>query len=135
MGDLDTALEQWFGFEHFRPGQEEAVKAALAGRDVLVVMPTGAGKSLCYQLPALVRDDLTLVVSPLVSLMQDQVEALAAVAPGRVAMINAQRDSATNAATLRAATDGELRLLYVAPERFGSPGFLDAVRGRVGLFV
>src|SRR3954463_3978308 len=135
--DPRTALQQHFGFAAFRPGQEEAVRAALSEppRDVLVVMPTGAGKSLCYQLPGLVRDDLTLVVSPLVSLMQDQVEALAAVAPGRVALVNAQRDGATNAATLPAAAAGELRLLYVAPERFGSPGFLDAVRGRVGLFV
>src|SRR3954465_9824398 len=135
--DPSSALHQHFGFTSFRPGQEEAVRAALAAppRDVLVVMPTDAGKSLCYQLPALVRDDLTLVVSPLVSLMQDQVEALSSVAPGRVALINAQRDGATNAATLRAAADGKLRLLYVAPERFGSPGFLGGVRGRVGLFV
>jgi ATP-dependent DNA helicase RecQ len=132
---LDTALEQHFGFTAFRPGQEEAVQAAVAGRDVLVVMPTGAGKSLCYQLPALVREDLTLVVSPLVSLMQDQVEALEARAPGRVGLVNAQRDGATNAATVERAVAGELQLLYVAPERFGSPGFLEAVKGRVGLFV
>src|SRR3954465_12718496 len=130
--DLHDALDEHFGFDRFRPGQEDAVAAAVAGHDVLVVMPTDAGKSLCYQLPALVRDDLTLVVSPLVSLMQDQVEALSSVAPGRVALINAQRDGATNAATLRAAADGELRLLYVAPERFGSAGFLDAGAGRGG---
>ena len=66
-----------FGFAGFRPGQREACEAALADRDVMVVMPTGSGKSLCYQLPALLRDDLTVVVSPLVALMQDQVEALA----------------------------------------------------------
>jgi ATP-dependent DNA helicase RecQ len=92
--DLDRALHAYFGHEAFRPGQEEAVRAAVGppARDVLVVMPTGAGKSLCYQLPALVRDDLTLVVSPLVSLMQDQVQALARAAPGSVAMINAQQD-------------------------------------------
>ncbi len=138
--DLHGALEQHFGFAAFRPGQEEAVRAAAGPdpRDVLVVMPTGAGKSLCYQLPALVRDDLTLVVSPLVSLMQDQVEALQArlgPGPARVALVNAQRDAAANAAALDAARSGDLRLLYVAPERFASPGFLDAVRGRVGLFV
>ena len=80
--DPRAALEQVFGFDDFRPGQREAVEAACAGRDVLVVMPTGAGKSLCYQLPALMRDDLTIVVSPLVSLMQDQVEGLERVAPG-----------------------------------------------------
>ena len=76
--DVDGALSELFGFPGFRPGQREAVEAARAGRDVLVVMPTGSGKSLCYQLPALMRTDLTLVVSPLVSLMQDQVEALRA---------------------------------------------------------
>ena len=94
--DPDGALHELFGFEAFRPGQREAVEAGLAGRDVLVVMPTGSGKSLCYQLPALMRTDLTLVVSPLVSLMQDQVEALERVAPGRVALVNAQQDTATN---------------------------------------
>jgi len=133
--DLATPLQQHFGFPAFRPGQEEAVRAAVADRDVLVVMPTGAGKSLCYQLPALVRDDLTLVVSPLVSLMQDQVEALERIAPGSVGLVNAQRDGGENARVLEAARCGELRALYVAPERFGSPGFLEAVRGRVGLFV
>ena len=76
--DLRPALHEHFGFAGFRPGQREACEAALADRDVMVVMPTGSGKSLCYQLPALLRDDLTVVVSPLVALMQDQVEALAA---------------------------------------------------------
>ena len=75
--DLQSALSDLFGFGEFCPGQREACEAALAGRDVLVVMPTGSGKSLCYQLPGLLRDDLTVVVSPLVALMQDQVEALA----------------------------------------------------------
>ena len=92
--DPHGALHELFGFPAFRPGQEDAVGAALADRDVLVVMPTGSGKSLCYQLPALMRTDLTLVVSPLVSLMQDQVEALERVAPGRVGLVNAQRDAA-----------------------------------------
>jgi ATP-dependent DNA helicase RecQ len=86
--DVDGALHELFGFERFRPGQREAVEAARDGRDVLVVMPTGSGKSLCYQLPGLMRTDLTLVVSPLVSLMQDQVQALERVAPGRVALVN-----------------------------------------------
>ena len=80
--DHRESLHASFGFEEFRPGQAEAVAAAMADRDALVVMPTGSGKSLCYQLPALMRDDLTVVVSPLVSLMQDQVRALERVAPG-----------------------------------------------------
>jgi ATP-dependent DNA helicase RecQ len=137
MDHLTAALHDRFGFPDFRPGQREACEAALAGRDVLVVMPTGSGKSLCYQLPALLRDDLTVVVSPLVALMQDQVEALANRGLGdRVALVNAQRDGSANAATLRRAAAGELRLLYVAPERFAAPRFLEAMAGvRVGLFV
>ncbi|MFN2617624.1 MAG: ATP-dependent DNA helicase RecQ, partial [Thermoleophilaceae bacterium] len=112
-------------------------EAALEGRDVLVVMPTGSGKSLCYQLPALLRDDLTVVVSPLVALMQDQVEALVARGHGDlVALVNAQQDSGANQEALRRAEAGELRLLYVAPERFSAPGFLERMSGaRVGLFV
>jgi ATP-dependent DNA helicase RecQ len=130
------ALHELFGFEAFRPGQREAVEAALADRDVLVVMPTGSGKSLCYQLPALMRTDLTLVVSPLVSLMQDQVEALERVAPGRVGLVNAQQDAAANRRAVEGAVAGHVRLLYVAPERFASPGFLERIRrARIGLFV
>lgn len=130
------ALRSLFGFAAFRPGQAEAVQAALAGRDTLVVMPTGAGKSLCYQLPALIRDDLSIVVSPLVSLMQDQVEALERIAPGRAALVNAQQDQATNRAALERALTGDVRLLYVAPERFSSPGFAQALKeAQIGLFV
>src|ERR1700692_3263837 len=106
--DARAALHSPFGFEAFRPGQAEAVAAALDDRDALVVMPTGSGKSLCYQLPALIRDDLTLVVSPLVSLMQDQVSALERVAPGRVALVNAQRGYAANSHALERARAGEL---------------------------
>ena len=135
--DLAAALHEKFGFRGFRPGQREACEAALADRDVLVVMPTGSGKSLCYQLPALLREDLTVVVSPLVALMQDQVEALVARGLGdQVRLVNAQQDPAVNAESLRLAAAGDLRLLYVAPERFSSPGFLDQLRAaRVGLFV
>ncbi len=134
--DPGEALRRLFGFEHFRPGQAEAVHAALADRDALVVMPTGSGKSLCYQLPALMRDDLTLVVSPLVSLMQDQVGAVQSVAPGRVELVNAQRGGAANTEALSRVAAGDVRLLYVAPERFASPRFAEALaRTRVGLFV
>ena len=135
--DLTAALHQHFGFTDFRPGQEAACAAALAGRDVLVVMPTGSGKSLCYQLPALLREDLTIVVSPLVALMQDQVEALEARGFGdRVALVNAQQDGAANARALARASRGELSLLYVAPERFSTPGFAERMAEvDVGLFV
>jgi ATP-dependent DNA helicase RecQ len=134
--DPDEALRELFGHPAFRRGQREAVDAALRDRDVLVVMPTGSGKSLCYQLPALMRKDLTLVVSPLVSLMQDQVEAVARVAPGRVALVNAQQDAASNRKAIEAAISGHLRLLYVAPERFSSPGFAERLRAAdIGLFV
>src|ERR687885_1272406 len=136
MDRATAALREHFGFTAFRPGQAEAVAAALAGRDLPVVMPTGAGKSLCYQLPALMRPDLALVVSPLVSLMQDQVDALERAVPGRAALVNAQQDAAANRAAISRARDGELKLLYVAPERFSSPGFLEAIRDvDIGLFV
>jgi len=134
--DVDGALHELFGFPGFRPGQREAVEAARAGRDVLVVMPTGSGKSLCYQLPALMRTDLTLVVSPLVSLMQDQVASLEAVAPGRVALVNGLQTARANRLAVDHALSGQVRLLYVAPERFASPGFMERLRGvDVGLFV
>jgi ATP-dependent DNA helicase RecQ len=135
--NLTRPLHEHFGFAGFRPGQQEACEAALVGRDVMVVMPTGSGKSLCYQLPALLRDDLAIVVSPLVALMQDQVEALTARGLGnRVALVNAQQDAGSNAEALGRAAAGELRLLYVAPERFAAPGFLERMAAaRVGLFV
>ena len=135
--ELDGHLQRLFGFGGFRPGQREACEAALGDRDVLVVMPTGSGKSLCYQLPALVRDDLTIVVSPLVALMQDQVDALRARGLGdRVALVNAQQGAGANAEALEAAVSGSLRLLYLAPERFASPGFVERLRdARIGLFV
>ena len=130
--DLRAALREHFGHDDFRPGQEQAVRAALAGRDVLAVMPTGAGKSLCYQLPALLRDDLTIVVSPLVSLMADQVAAL----PDRAVLINSQQDLTGNREALARVRGGDVRLLYVAPERFTARGFIEALEGvKVGMFV
>jgi ATP-dependent DNA helicase RecQ len=130
------ALQQHFGFSSFRRGQQEAVEAALAGRDVLMVMPTGAGKSLCYQLPALLRDDLTIVVSPLVSLMADQVAGLERSAAGRAVLINSQRGQGDNREALARVRGGEVRLLYVAPERFASQGFVEAFADiDVGMFV
>lgn len=140
MTDLHTALHRYFGHADFRPGQLEAVRAAVAGRDVLVVMPTGAGKSLCYQLPGLMGEDLTIVVSPLVSLMQDQVDGLrssiGAHPPGVVGLVNAQQDATANRDVVERAARGELRLLYIAPERFSSAAFLERIRSvPIGLFV
>jgi RecQ family ATP-dependent DNA helicase len=129
--DASEALRRHFGHPAFRRGQRQAVEAALAGRDVLLVMPTGAGKSVCYQLPALVDGRLCVVVSPLVSLMQDQVDGL----EGRAALINAQRDASENRETLARAVAGDVRLLYVAPERFAAPGFVERLRAaEIGLF-
>jgi ATP-dependent DNA helicase RecQ len=134
--DPRQSLQRIFGLDRFRPGQADAVAAALADRDTLVVMPTGSGKSLCYQLPALMRKDLTVVVSPLVSLMHDQARALSAIAPGRVGLVNGLRGATANAEAVSRAADGELALLYVAPERFASARFLERIRdARVGLFV
>ena len=107
------------------------MRAALAGRDVLMVMPTGAGKSLCYQLPALMRDELTIVVSPLVSLMADQVAALERRSRrARGARSTASRTPAANRDALARARGGELRLLYVAPERFAARGLRRRARRR-----
>ena len=128
----DAALQRHFGFAGFRPGQLDAIGAAMAGQDILLVMPTGAGKSLCYQLPALESERLAVVVSPLVSLMTDQVEGLG----GRAAMINAQRQGAQNRETLEAAIRGDFKLLYVAPERFGISSFTERLAAAdIGLFV
>jgi ATP-dependent DNA helicase RecQ len=122
LDDARAVLQRYFGYDDFRGGQRDAVAAALTRRDVLVLMPTGGGKSLCYQIPALVRPGLTVVVSPLISLMKDQVDALRRVhAPAALLNSTLARDEA--ARTLAAARAGELKLLYVAPERFDSEAF------------
>ncbi len=115
-----SLLHSVFGFSAFRPGQEEIVRAVLDGENVLAVMPTGSGKSLCYQLPALTRPGLTVVISPLIALMRDQVRALSAagVAAGSLNSSNEPEENARVMALLRR---GELRLLYLAPERLARP--------------
>ncbi|HYK41319.1 MAG TPA: ATP-dependent DNA helicase RecQ [Thermoanaerobaculia bacterium] len=119
---LESPLLRHFGHASFRPGQEDVVRAVLAGRDVLAVMPTGSGKSIGYQLPAILLSGLTLVVSPLIALMKDQVDEL--VRRGiRAAAIHSGRGADERRDALRAARAGELDLLYVAPERFASGGF------------
>ena len=119
-------LKGIFGFDGFRPGQEVVVDAILSGRNALAVMPTGSGKSLCFQLPALVRGGLTVVVSPLVALMQDQVAALK-LAGVRAATINSAKDRAENVAIWRSVAAGEIDLLYLSPERLMTERMLSAI--------
>ncbi|HVT23051.1 MAG TPA: DNA helicase RecQ [Rhizomicrobium sp.] len=119
-------LKSVFGFDDFRPGQEDAVAALLAGRHLLMVMPTGSGKSLCFQVPALVMGGLTLVVSPLVALMQDQVAALKLAGVSADA-INSSQDRDSNVAAWQRAARGETRLLYMAPERLMTERMLSAL--------
>jgi len=130
---LHNALHETFGFREFRPLQEDAIRAALDGRDVLVVMPTGAGKSLCFQLPAALTDGLTLVISPLVALMRDQVDNLRARTAFRelgVASLNSLQGSDEQRMVLNDIQSGHLKLLYVAPERFRQAGFLAMLQRR-----
>ena len=131
---LHTALKQYFGFSSFRPLQEEIIRDALAGRDVFAVLPTGGGKSLCFQLPALVQPGLTVVVSPLIALMKDQVDALHA-AGVPATFLNSSLGAGESRPRLRGLHNGEFRLLYVAPERLMLSGFLDDLqRWKVNLF-
>jgi ATP-dependent DNA helicase RecQ len=127
MHDLSADLGRLFGFPGFRPGQQDAIEATLSGRDVLAIMPTGSGKSLCYQLPALIEDGLTLVVSPLIALMQDQSSALRARGIDGVEMIASSMSGEEVSAALRRVSSGDTRLVYVAPERFASKRFLEAI--------
>ncbi|MGV0108565.1 DNA helicase RecQ [Nostoc sp. DSM 114160] len=132
---LEQALKYHFGYDRFRPGQRQIIEDALQNRDLMVVMPTGGGKSLCFQLPALLKNGLTVVVSPLIALMQDQVEAL------RNNNINATfLNSSLNAYQVRsreeAILSGKVKLLYVAPERLLSERFLpflDLVKEKIGI--
>lgn len=119
-------LKDVFGYDAFRPGQEQAVDALLAGRNVLTVMPTGSGKSLCFQVPALVLGGLTIVVSPLIALMQDQVAALK-LAGVAVETINSSRAREDNVAAWRSAARGDTRLLYLSPERLMTEPMLAAL--------
>jgi ATP-dependent DNA helicase RecQ len=122
-----TLLEV-FGYSEFRPHQEEIVESLIAGQDAFVLMPTGGGKSLCYQIPALHRDGVAIVVSPLISLMKDQVDAL--VANGvRAAFYNSSLKAEESRQVLARLHAGELDLLYVAPERLLSDGFLERLKG------
>ena len=122
-------LKKYYGHDGFRPGQEELISAILAGRDVLGVMPTGAGKSVCYQIPALMLPGLTLVVSPLISLMKDQVAALVEMGV-KAAYLNSSLSFAQQREVLRRARNGAYKLIYVAPERLLTEEFCEFVRSQ-----
>src|SRR3954452_17889576 len=122
--DLPRTLKKYFGYDKFRPLQEEIIRDALAGRDVFALMPTGGGKSLCFQLPDLLRNGLTIVVSPLIALMKDQVDALQASGIAAT-FLNSSLDRHEATERLRKLNHGECRLLYVAPERLMLDGFLE----------
>jgi ATP-dependent DNA helicase RecQ len=133
LAAAERVLHKTFGFEAFRPGQGEIVSAILDGRDVLAVMPTGSGKSLCYQLPALLNDGLTVVVSPLIALMRNQVAQLRGYGIAAAAL-NSANDPDENRAVLDRLAHGELRLVYVAPERLVRADTLDLLkRAKVAL--
>ncbi|GEO15415.1 DNA helicase RecQ [Microvirga aerophila] len=131
MTDPAQILHDIFGFPSFREGQEEIVRAVLGGEDVLAVMPTGAGKSLCYQLPTLVRNGLTVVVSPLIALMRDQVAALRHFGI-EAGSLNSANDQAENRRVADAVRDGTMRLLYASPERLANTGTTEWL-GRSGV--
>ena len=129
-------LKHQFGFDSFRLNQEAAISAVLAKKDAVVLMPTGGGKSLCYQIPALVKDGVTVVISPLIALMKDQVDALRANGV-EAAFLNSSQSAAEQVKVFQKVRSGELKLLYVAPERLLQSGdqFLDFLRGiNISLF-
>ncbi|MBV9958189.1 MAG: RecQ family ATP-dependent DNA helicase, partial [Acidobacteria bacterium] len=132
--DALSALKQHFGFADFREGQREVIGSILEGHDTVVVMPTGGGKSLCYQLPALMKEGATVVVSPLIALMKDQVDALQA-RNLPATFINSSITFEEQKARINAIRRGEFKLVYVAPERFRSTHFVETLRGaNVSLF-
>ena len=123
---ISEVLNDTFGFPEFRPGQEEVIDTIMGGGNVLAVMPTGSGKSLCYQVPAIALPGVTVVVSPLVALMQDQVSALK-LAGVAAETINSSRDRGTNIETWRSVSDGTTKLLYLSPERLMTEQMLTAL--------
>ncbi|MBR4108104.1 MAG: ATP-dependent DNA helicase RecQ [Akkermansia sp.] len=128
VSDVQEALRRFFGYDSLRAGQEEVVEAVMAGQDALAIMPTGGGKSLCYQLPALCRPGVVVVVSPLIALMKDQVDALVA-REIPAAAINSSLGAEEFRQVMSALRHGELKIVYVAPERFGQDSFMNALRG------
>ena len=123
----EEALKTYYGYDAFREGQEHVVDALLSGRDALAIMPTGAGKSVCYQIPALLLPGITLVISPLVSLMADQVTALVQMGVP-AAYLNSTLTYRQYLLALERARAGRYKIIYVAPERLENEGFLAFVR-------
>ncbi len=131
MPSAATLLSDVFGYDAFRPGQEEVVEAVAAGRNVLAIMPTGGGKSLCFQLPALMREGVTVVISPLIALMRDQVRGLRETGVEAGALTSGNTQEETDA-VWQALEEGRLKLLYIAPERLGAGSALGMLR-RIGV--
>ncbi len=127
--ELVPALQRYFGFPEFRAGQEEIVRRAVEGRDTLALMPTGAGKSLCYQLAAMLRPTPTLVLSPLIALMKDQVDNLPPEVRDHTTLINSSLDAGEASRRLRELGAGRYKLLYAAPERLRQRSFVNTLRG------
>src|SRR3989339_1221191 len=125
---LEKNLEKYFNFNGFRPGQKEIVEAITSGRDTVALMPTGGGKSLCYQLPAVIFENLTVVVSPLIALMKDQVDAMRAWNIPAT-FINSSIPPAEAGRRIAGIKSGETKILYVAPERLAAPSFAPVFSG------
>ena len=122
--EAEKILKQYYGYDHFREGQIPVIKAVLGGRDVLGIMPTGAGKSVCYQVPALMMEGITIVISPLISLMKDQVGTLNQMGV-HAAFLNSSLTAGQYYKALQLAKQGRYKIIYVAPERLETESFLD----------
>ena len=132
--ELQNTVEQQlaaFALDSFRPGQQEVIATILGGQDCLCIMPTGGGKSLCYQLPAVMQEGVTLVVSPLIALMKDQVDSMRELGM-RATLINSTVDATEQHRRIEEMAAGRFDLVYIAPERLRSPRFLEAIGTDVG---
>src|SRR2546423_13312135 len=127
MSSSTTALQQYFGYTTFRPLQEEIISDVLAKRDLFILMPTGGGKSLCYQLPSVMLEGVTIVVSPLISLMKDQVDSLRQNGIP-AAYLNSSLSYSEQQAIIKQVKQQEIKLLYVAPERLVLPQFISLIK-------